>query len=129
MERGIEGHCVLALSSVDACDGEDGRLSSRMEDAGAEGSSSGMVKKWDKDIAGVLIWKDADDFIGAQFEEDLAGGLTSGDDLGAGLAADVVNNAVDAFIIGVAGDDMKGVSGETHPGGDAFPVAEVSGDE
>ncbi len=126
---GIEGHCVLALSSVDAGNGEDGRLSSGMEDPRAKSSSSRVVKEGKEDVAGVLVGEDADDFVRPELEQDLAGGLTSRNNLGAGFAADVVDNTVNAFVIGVAGDDMERVSGEAHPGGDAFPIAEVSGDE
>lgn len=65
---GIEGHCVLALSSVDAGDGEDGRLSTGMEDSWAKGGSGWVIKEWEKNVARVLIRKDSNDFVGAELE-------------------------------------------------------------
>lgn len=59
----------------------------------------------------------------------MSGGLSARNDFGARFLSDLVDCRVDTFVIGIAGNDVEGVPGEAHPGGAAFPVAEVPGDE
>lgn len=114
---------------IDADDGHDGRVGSVMKYSGAEGGSGEVPEEGDEDIGGVLVGDDSDDFVGAQLLKDLAGGLSAWDNGCSGSSAKIVDDGVDSRVIGIAGDDIERVSGKAHPGGSAFPVAEVTGDE
>lgn len=61
--------------------------------------------------------------------KDLAGGLSAWDNGCSGSSAKIVDDGVDSSVVSIAGDDIERVSGKAHPGGSAFPVAEVTGDE